>query len=93
MTPDDHGLTLRPPNEDLAIRCPRLGHQVRFAYCRSENLGLPCSKALVCWQPHFLVAEYLSQELNTDQWQKAFAEPPKQKIVHLFDLIRKAQEE
>jgi hypothetical protein len=29
-----------PPEDDYEIRCPRLGHQISFSYCRSENRGL-----------------------------------------------------
>jgi hypothetical protein len=35
-----------PPEDDYEIRCPRLGHQISFSYCRSENRGLGTTKML-----------------------------------------------
>jgi hypothetical protein len=80
-----------PPGEDYMIRCPRLGHQIYFAYCRSENMGLPCFKTLDCWFDHFLVEEYLRQELTSDEWEKIFDRPPKPKMLSLVELIEQAK--
>ncbi|WP_457572213.1 hypothetical protein [Desulfovulcanus sp.] len=83
---------ITPPANDFEIRCPRLGHQVSFSYCRLENQGLPCFKAITCWQPYFPVEEFLRQELTPEEWQKAFNSPPKPKILSLVELIQKAKE-
>jgi hypothetical protein len=80
-----------PPDEGYCIRCPRLGHQIGFSYCRSENRGLPCFKALDCWYSHFEVAEFLKAELTPAEWQKAFNAPPKPKLVSLVELIEQAR--
>ncbi|TSA13286.1 MAG: hypothetical protein D4R73_01070 [Deltaproteobacteria bacterium] len=77
--------------DDFTIRCPRLGHQARFSYCRHENSGLPCFKAISCRQNYFPVADYLRRELGPDEWEKVFHTPPKPKVVHLFELIQKAK--
>ena len=80
-----------PPDDSLQIRCPRLGHQIHFAYCRKENMGLPCFKTLNCWHIHFQVVEYLQQELSQAEWQDAFEKPPTPKVLSLAELIEKAQ--
>ncbi len=80
-----------PPNEDYKIRCPRLGHQITFSYCRSENGGLPCFKTLDCWFEHFLVEEYLREELKPEQWDQVFGRPPKPKMLSLVELIEQAK--
>jgi len=80
-----------PPKEDYRIRCPRLGHQISFSYCRSENRGLPCFKILDCWRDHFLVEEYLKKELTSEEWERAFSGPPKPKILSLVELIQQAK--
>ncbi|MDH3390553.1 MAG: hypothetical protein OEL85_01995 [Desulfobulbaceae bacterium] len=80
-----------PPDDSLQIRCPRLGHQIHFAYCKKENMGLPCFKTLDCWHIHFRVVEYLQQELSPAEWQDAFENPPTPKVLSLAELIEKAQ--
>jgi hypothetical protein len=80
-----------PPGDDYKIRCPRLGHQISFSYCRSENLGLPCFKTLDCWYDHFLVEKFLRQELTPEQWEERFISPPKPKILSLLELIEQAK--
>jgi hypothetical protein len=80
-----------PPDDDYRIRCPRLGHQIAFSYCRSENRGLPCFKTLDCWFEHFLVEEYLRKEMDPAEWDKAFEKRPKPKMVSLVELIEQAK--
>jgi hypothetical protein len=82
-----------PPKDDEKIRCPRLGHQISFSYCRSENLGLPCFKTLDCWYDHFLVEEYLKQQLTPEEWEKVFSRPPKPKLLSLVELIDQARKQ
>jgi hypothetical protein len=81
-----------PPGEDHKIRCPRLGHQITFAYCQAENQGLPCFKTLDCWFEHFLVEEYLRKKMDPEQWDKIFQNPKKPKMVSLVELIEQAKE-
>ena len=59
-----------PPGDDYQIRCPRLGHQIHFAYCRAENAGLPCFKTLDCWYQHFEVETFLKESLSEEQAHK-----------------------
>jgi hypothetical protein len=80
-----------PPNDNYKIRCPKLGHQISFSYCRSENSGLPCSKTLDCWFDHFLVEEYLHEELSSEEWGKTFEGPPRPKMQTLLELIEQAK--
>ena len=80
-----------PPEESVSIRCPRLGHQINFNYCRSENSGLPCFKTLDCWYNYFDVRAYLTDKLSEENFQKAFLEKGKPKVFSLFDLIEQAK--
>jgi hypothetical protein len=83
---------MKSPNERLAIRCPRLGHQITFSYCRTENRGLPCFKTLDCWHTHFPVEELLRKELSPEEWKQAFESPHKPKVQSLLDLIEEAKD-
>jgi hypothetical protein len=80
-----------PPQDTFQIRCPRLGHQIHFSYCRTENLGLPCHRIILCWQPYFAVEVYLRRELTPDEWHDAFAKPVQPKVLTLVELIEQAQ--
>ena len=80
-----------PPDDNYKIRCPRLGHQISFSYCRLENQGLPCFKTLDCWHNHFPVEEFMRQELTHDEWEKVFSGPPKPKMLSLMELIDQAK--
>jgi len=80
-----------PPGDDFNTRCPRLGHQIAFSYCRSENQGLPCFKILDCWHAHFSVEEWLRKELSSAEWDKVFSAPPTPKLLSLVELIEQAK--
>jgi hypothetical protein len=84
-------LTVIPPGDDFKIRCPRLGHQIQFSYCRSENQGSPCFKILDCWHAHFAVEELLKMELSREQWEALLDRPPVPKVLSLLDLISQAK--
>jgi hypothetical protein len=84
--------TSQPPDDAYQIRCPRLGHQISFTYCRSENRGLPCFKTLDCWYDHFLVEVHLRAALSPDEWKRAFEVPPKPKMLSLLELIEQAKQ-
>jgi len=80
-----------PPDDSFQIRCPRLGQQIYFSYCRQENNGLPCFKTLDCWHIYFQVVDYLQLELSEIEWQESFEKPPTPKLLSLAELIDKAQ--
>lgn len=80
-----------PPGDDFNIRCPRLGHQIHYAYCRIENNGLPCFKTLDCWYRHFEVEKRLKQELTQEEWDQVFGKGAKPKMVSLLELIEQAK--
>jgi len=82
-----------PPDDSFQIRCPRLGQQIHFSYCRGENMGLPCFKTLDCWYMHFNVVQYLRQELSAVEWEDSFENPPAPTILSLAELIEKAQKQ
>ena len=80
-----------PPEDTFNIRCPRLGHQINFSYCRAENRGLPCFKTLDCWFSYFNVHTYLQERLTEEDFKKVFLAKGKPKIFSLMDLIEQAK--
>jgi hypothetical protein len=85
------GKNIEPPADDYKIRCPRLGHQIGFSYCRSENNGIPCLKILDCWFEHFPVEEHLRATLKEEDWDKAFQQSGKGKLLSILELIEQAK--
>lgn len=80
-----------PPPDDVQVRCPRLGHQVYFGYCRAENMGAPCFKTLDCWHLTFDVVGHFRQNLTEAQFAAAFVNRGRPKIQTLVDLIHQAK--
>ncbi|MDD5168920.1 MAG: hypothetical protein PHN75_08885 [Syntrophales bacterium] len=76
---------------NLEIRCPRLGHEVPFSYCRREAGDLPCLKILSCWQPFFPVESMLKEEMPAEVWVRFMERKPKDKLVTIIDLIEAAK--
>lgn len=86
-----HTFSSALPSDEIQIRCPRLGHQVPFSYCRVENADTPCFKALDCWHGHFDVVAWFKQTLSEDAFAAAFMNQGRPKIQTLMDLIQQAQ--
>jgi hypothetical protein len=81
------------PFDDRRHRCPRLGHPVRFDYCRSSGEDQrPCFKVFDCWWEQFDVVGYFRQQLTAEQFDSLACAPPPNKTTSLVDLIRKAKQ-
>jgi len=81
--------------DSLETRCPRLGGDVPFDYCRKVADGLPCGRSLICWEPRFPVGEYMESVLTGEEWRKAFENPPTNRldtILKIADRVRKGSE-
>jgi hypothetical protein len=79
------------PGEDYTIRCPKLGHQIQFSYCRFEQTDFPCSKILDCWHEHFNVADHLKEVLTPEALEKLVHPTRKPKLLSLVELIEQAK--
>ncbi len=75
----------------LEIRCPKLGHQVTFSYCKREGGDIPCSRAIICWQSFFPVERYFRELLTEEEWKKSFEKDQKPKIPTIIELIEAAK--
>jgi len=76
--------------DELEIRCPRLGGTVPFDYCRKVANGLPCTKALLCWEMMFPVREYMAKVLTEEEWRTVFDQPPKPRLEVILEAAQKA---
>jgi hypothetical protein len=77
--------------DHLEMRCPRLGGEVPFSYCKQEGGDLPCPRIIACWQPYFPVEAYLKEKLTPAQWDRFCDQAPKHKVTTLVELIEAAK--
>ena len=79
--------------DNLERRCPRLGGDVAFGYCRTcgENNG-PCFKVFDCWWERFDVVAHMKGCLSPEAFGALSASRPQPKVASLVELIRQARE-
>jgi len=77
--------------DGIAVRCPQLGSQVSFGYCRQLRDGLPCQRALACFAPRFPVAEYFRRVLREETYRRCFAQPGEGRYEALLRVFRQAK--
>src|SRR4030043_48989 len=78
-------------HDALIIRCPQLGGEVPFHYCRTVNEDLPCRRILVCWEFRIEISKFLNEHYSFKQIERAFAPPTKTRIETILELIEKAK--
>jgi len=72
-------------------RCPMLGHEVTFAYCRAPGAALPCRKVFDCWWETFDVVAFIERHYSGADVE-AIRAPRADKAVTIVELIRRAQQ-
>ena len=85
---------LNEHDQDLLLRCRRLGHEVTFGYCRQEMGGKPCRLILDCWWERFDVRAFLRANLSAADMtdvERVSSSPPAAKVLNLFDLIEQTK--
>jgi hypothetical protein len=76
--------------DDNMIRCPRVGGEVNFKFCRTENNMLPCRWIVGCWQRRIEINNFLEDHYSNEELTQIFS-PPKPKIESLLSLVEKAK--
>ena len=86
--------TLIDHDQDVLLRCPRLGHEINFGYCRQETRSKPCRLILDCWWERFDVRTFLRTHLPEEVMaavEKASSSPPPAKMMSLLDLMEQTK--
>lgn len=78
-------------HDDKLIRCPKLGDEMTFGYCRQEAGNLPCARIVRCWSSFFDVEKFLKEVLTAKQWNEFVQAKPPDKMTSLLDLIEAAK--
>ena len=78
--------------DDKRIRCPRVGGEVNFRFCRFENNMLPCRFIVGCWQGQMDIEAFVQEHYSEEELDRIFT-PPKPKIESLVGLMEKVHKE
>ena len=78
-------------HDSLIIRCPQLGGEIPFRYCRTLNEDLPCRRIMVCWEFRIEISKFLTEHYSFEQIERALAPPTKTRIDTILELIEKAK--
>ncbi len=79
-------------DEDHRVRrCPRLGHEVGFHYCRTQEDDRLCSRILDCWWEYFDVAGFLRAHLTAEEWKALVIQRRRPKVAGILELIQEAR--
>lgn len=73
--------------DDLQIRCPKLGGEVTFAYCRIEQGDTPCSRVIGCWQASIPIETYLKDIFSEELLHRYRSERPKDRLATIFEVV------
>ena len=72
-------------------RCPMLGHELTFHYCRTSGGEIPCRRVFDCWWETFDIEAWVRSSYSEEQIARLLT-PRQDKAVTLYELIRKAQQ-
>ncbi len=78
-------------NDHRKKRCPMLGHEVEFKYCREPGNDIPCAKIGDCWFEIFNVVEFLKSNYSEDNLE-AISRPIKPKTLSLFEIMEQVKQ-
>jgi hypothetical protein len=76
-------------HDDREVFCHRLGHYLRFRYCRTTEGG-PCTKILDCWFRSFDVVDFMRRHL-TDEELMAVPPEAETEVASMAGLVGKAR--
>jgi hypothetical protein len=77
-------------HDSLLQRCPMLGHEVTFSYCRQPGQEVPCRKILDCWWEAIDIRAFVADNYS-EEIQNAIVQPPKPKMLSLLEIIERTR--
>jgi len=73
--------------DTVEIRCPKLGCEITFAYCRQEQGDLPCARTIKCWEPYLPIEAYLTEILSEADQERFRAALPQGRMATIFETV------
>jgi hypothetical protein len=82
-------MTAKECYDHLTIRCPSLGGEVPFSYCRKQGAGNPCSRLPTCWVERVDIGTYIQTFFSQEEIADFFLTSPLGRLdVFLENLER-----
>jgi hypothetical protein len=76
-------------HDTLSRRCPMLGHEVVFSYCRQPGNEIPCGRIFDCWWETIDIQAFIADNYS-EETRNAIMQPPKPKMLSLLEIIEQA---
>ncbi len=67
-------------------RCPMLGHELAFSYCRRPGRELPCGKIYDCWWEMLDITGFMEGNYSPETISEVLRPKPT-KVLSLLDII------
>ncbi len=67
-------------------RCPMLGHDLAFSYCRQPGRELPCGKIYDCWWEKLDITGFMEANYSPETISEVL-KPRPTKVLSLLDII------
>jgi hypothetical protein len=71
-------------------RCPILGHDIAFSYCRQPGRDYPCAKIHDCWWDKFDIKAFMAKHYDAETIALVLQAKPN-KMLSLLEIIEKTQ--
>ena len=80
-------------HDDRVRRCPMLGHELTFAYCRQPGgQHTPCRKIFDCWFERFDVTGFMQAHYPPETITETL-QPKPAKMASLLEIIQRVQKD
>jgi len=76
--------------DEREIRCPRLGGEVNFKFCRTSEEPF-CHRIIICWAERIDIGAFLSENYTPEQIQSALNKPRATKLEQILKAMEKTK--
>lgn len=78
--------------DEQFLRCPLLGGEVPFSYCRRVNDGGPCRRMPFCWGDRIDIAGYIEGFYSQDEIQRFFLQDGPGRLGRIMENLRRVKD-
>jgi len=76
--------------DHLTLRCPRLGGDATFEYCRQA--GAPfCPSVIACWAARLDIGQFLADHYSPEEIQAGLRPPAQSKVQRIIGIAEQAK--
>ncbi len=79
-------------HDERSRRCPRLGHEVTFHYCRTQEGSSLCGRILDCWWEAFDVRAFVAEHFGPEKVEELLDREHPNKVMSILDIVQQVQQ-